>query len=444
MKVLIPALFAALGALAQNAATPAAADHLVIVVSIDGFSWSALKDPNTSVPNVRRLMREGVAAADGMMPINPTVTWPNHTAMVTGVNASRHGVLYNGLPVRTPGKRVRVEAFVPKDQLVQAPTVYDLAHQAGLKTAEVDWVAIENAPSIDWSFFEIPKPESVIVREMVSDGAVTAEQIRNFTRMSINFRDEIWTKAAIHILRKHKPNLLLFHMLTTDSVQHRYGTGALAAQTALALADQHLGELLDAVKELGMADRTTVFVVSDHGFHNAKKLISPNVLLRSNSLFRGDDYDAWVIPEGGTAMVYITNEARRAELLPKLREMFKGVEGVREIIGQEQFAEHGFPPPGAQSRMADLVLAAADGYAFAGSDEGAVVRDVPAGSVAGNHGYLRDMPDMRAVFIASGYGIRRGAALQQARNIDIAPTIARLLGLEMKDVSGRVLTDILQ
>ena len=77
----------------------------------------------TAAPALRRLMREGAAATNGMMPINPTVTWPNHTAMITGVNATRHGVLYNGLPVRTPGKAVRVEAAVPKSQLLLAPTV---------------------------------------------------------------------------------------------------------------------------------------------------------------------------------------------------------------------------------------------------------------------------------------------------------------------------------
>jgi predicted AlkP superfamily pyrophosphatase or phosphodiesterase len=437
-------LLAALVGVAAIAGAQPAKDRLVIVASIDGFSLSAVKDPNTSVPNVRRLVREGVMATNGMLCINPTVTWPNHTAMVTGVDASRHGMLFNGLPVRTPGKPVRVEPWVPKQKLVQAPTVYDLAHAAGLKTAEVDWVAIEDAPTIDFSFFEVPKADSRIVKEMIAAGAITAEQVSDFRKMSITARDEFWTDAAIHIVRKHRPNLLLYHLLTTDSVQHRYGTGALAAQTALAFADRELGRLLAAVREIGMESRTTVFVVSDHGFHNAKKIIRPNVALKADGLIRGGDADAWSYPEGGTAMVYITNESRRAELLPKLRERLGKLEGVGRVIGPEQFAEHGFPPPGPNSRMADLVLAAADGYAFGGDQDGAVVVDVPAGSVAGTHGYLRDMPDMRATFVASGYGIRKGASIGEVRNVDIAPTVARLLGLEMKDVAGRVLTEVLR
>jgi predicted AlkP superfamily pyrophosphatase or phosphodiesterase len=365
--------------------------------------------------------------------------------MVTGVDATRHGLLYNGLPVRTPGKRMRIDAEVPKTELVLAPTVYDLAHAAGLKTAEVDWVAIENAPTIDWSFFEVPKPESTVVREMIAAGLVTPDQIRGFRRMSITVRDEIWTEAAIHILRQHRPNLLLFHLLTTDSVQHRYGTGALAAETALALADRHLQQLLDTLKQTGMLESTTIFVVSDHGFHNAKKLIHPNTVLRRDGLLRAnEDCDVWTIPEGGTAMVYITNESRRAELAPKLRELFQGIEGVERAIPPEEYAKHGFPPPGPQSRMADLVLAASPGYAFSGEIDGPVVTDVPAGAVSGNNGYLREMPDMRAIFAAWGYGIRSGITLAEVRNIDVAPTVARLLGIAMNGVPGRVLTEILK
>ncbi len=422
----------------------AQSDRHVVVISIDGFANAALQNPDTSAPTLRRLIREGATATGGMIPVNPTVTWPNHTAIVTGVDASRHGVLYNGLPVRTPSKPVRVEPSVAKTELVQAPTVYDLAHSAGMKTAEVDWVAIENAREIDWSFFEIPKPESTVVREMIGAGLVTADQIQRFTKLPIALRDEIWTEAAAYILRAHRPNLLLYHLLTTDSVQHRYGTGALAAQTALALADKHVQQLLDALQTAGILARTTVFVVSDHGFHNAKKLIEPNALLRQKGLSQTSGWDVWAIPEGGTAMVYITNEARRAELTPKLRGLFEGVEGIETIIGPGEFKQHGFPPPGPKSRMADLVLAAAEGYAFAGAIDGPVVIPIAPGANSGNHGYLRSMPDMRAIFIAWGNGIRPGSTLNEIHNIDVAPTIARLLGLEMKNIDGRVLTEILK
>src|SRR4051794_26525417 len=128
-------------------ALPAQTDRHVVLISLDGFPARALRDPSMPVPVLRKLIAEG-AVADALKPINPTVTWPNHTALITGSNAIQHGVLYNGLPVRPgDGKPLRVEPWVPKKELVQTRTVYDAAREAGLTVAEVDWVAIHQAES---------------------------------------------------------------------------------------------------------------------------------------------------------------------------------------------------------------------------------------------------------------------------------------------------------
>src|SRR5438874_10297596 len=71
----------------------------LIVISLDGFPAYALDDPKLPVPTLRRLIREG-SSARRMTPINPTVTWPNHTGMVTGVHATTHGLLVNGSLIR--------------------------------------------------------------------------------------------------------------------------------------------------------------------------------------------------------------------------------------------------------------------------------------------------------------------------------------------------------
>src|SRR5690242_5593995 len=97
----------------------------VIIVSLDGFPASTLRDPNLPFPVLRKLIAEG-ATAEAMRPVNPTVTWPNHTAIISGVNVAKHGVIYNGLPVRPgPGKALKIEPWVPKTELVQTRTVYD-------------------------------------------------------------------------------------------------------------------------------------------------------------------------------------------------------------------------------------------------------------------------------------------------------------------------------
>jgi predicted AlkP superfamily pyrophosphatase or phosphodiesterase len=414
----------------------------VIVVSLDGFPAYALRDSSVPFPVLRRLMTEG-ASADAMKPVNPTVTWPNHTAIISGVNVASHGVIYNGLPVRPGiGQALKVEPWVPKTELVQTRTVYDAAHDAGLTTAEVDWVAIYKPPTIDWSFPELPNLEGKVEREMLQSGAVTEDEIRTWGKTNNLMHDDVWTRAAVHIIEKHKPNLLMYHLLLTDSVQHNYGARSLAANTALILADRQLQRILDAVERAGIRDSTTVFVISDHGFKTYHHVIRPNALLRAKGLLRSQtDNDGWVIPEGGSAMVYVTREERRKEVLAAFREP---IPGVAEVIAPEDYGRWGYPKVTPNGRMSDLVLAAANDYGFEGAINGEVNADVPAGASPGAHGYLNTDPDMNAILVACGAGIRRGARTGIKPNVDIAATIAQLLGVEFKGIEGKPLTEFLK
>ena len=207
-----------------------ARDRHVVIISIDGLPAYALQDQSVPLPTLRRLAERG-AVAEAMEVVNPSVTWPNHTSMVTGVTPARHGLLYNGLPVRgKPGEAVAVEPWRDKSELVLAPTLYDIAHASGLTTAEVDWVAILNARTITWTFPELPRLSDTVVKEMIASGSLSESEVTTFQKAPITWRDEIWTQAGEHIIRRHKPNLLLFHLLTTDSTQHRYGARSLAGK----------------------------------------------------------------------------------------------------------------------------------------------------------------------------------------------------------------------
>jgi len=423
------------GLLLLAAATSFAQPH-VIVISLDGFTPAVLSDPKLPFPVLRKLMREG-ASAEGMTPINPTVTWPNHTTLVTGVDATRHGLIYNGLPVRGgEGKPVRVEPWVDKTELVQAPTVYDAAHTAGLTTAEVDWVAIYHAPTITWSFPEVPKLQGALEKEMLAAGAVTAEELSMWSKTNNTLHDDVWTRAAVYLIEKHRPNLLLYHLLLTDSVQHQYGAGSLAAHTALILADRQVQRILDAVDRAGIRDSTTVFVLSDHGFQSYQHAIRPNDILRSKGLLRdvdgAVDCDAWTISEGGTAMVYVTRESRREATLRALDSAFQGVPGIAKVIRPAEYAAYGYPDP-KKGRMSDLVLVAEPGYAFDGSAAG-----------GGAHGYLNTDPEMNALLVAWGAGIQPGVHLGVLPNVNVAPTIARLLHVPLPGIEGVAIGEFLR
>jgi predicted AlkP superfamily pyrophosphatase or phosphodiesterase len=414
----------------------------IVVISLDGFPAYAMDDPRLPIPTLRMLAREGVVAAS-MQPVNPTVTWPNHTALVTGVDASKHHVLFNGLLTRPDrAGRPSIEPWRDKDLMVHAPTIYDVAFQDGLTTAQVDWVAIYHAKTITWQFPELPDPNGMIEREMIADGTVTAEQMRTVEDSSQAWQDQIWTTAAAKILEK-KPNLLLVHLLTLDDTNHEYAPMSPASFTAMAFLDAKVKQILDVLQRTGQSRDATLFIVSDHGFRAYKHKIHPNVLLRKNGLGSEEPGqakgDAWVLSEGGTAAVYITNPDRKAELSSELRRILTGVEGIAHVYGVEDFPKLGLPVAPTSDQAPDLVLAASPDYMFSNESDGDFVTEVSAG---GTHGYLNTDPKMQAIFIAWGAGIPKGVRLNSISNLDVAPTIAALLGLEMKQAQGHAIPEI--
>jgi predicted AlkP superfamily pyrophosphatase or phosphodiesterase len=381
-----------------------------------------------------------------MRPVNPTVTWANHTSMVTGVTPARHHVIFNGLLVREPGAPPRVEPWRDKKEMVHARTLYDAAHEAGLTTAQVDWVAIWNAPTITWEFRERPEVAQPIPQEMIKAGLVTETDIATFATRNIVWRDEVWTVAAAHIMRRHGPNLMLFHLLNLDSTQHRYGPRTPAAMTTMAHLDAQVARIVAAVEEAGLTARTTFFVVSDHGFKTVRRHIRPNAAFAQAGLLtvasgKVTKSDAYSVPEGGTALVYVTTSDPSADVLRRARQALTGVEGIERVVEPAEFPALGLPRPEESDQIGALLLIGRDGYAFTADAEGAVVVDAPSASL-GSHGYVASDPDLLALFIASGRGIRPGVRLDVVNTVDIGPTAAELLGVRLSGVEGRGLAEI--
>lgn len=440
-----------LSATSHVGAAPAKDQH-VILISLDGFPAWMWNDESLQVPNLRKLAAEG-ASAKAMTVSNPSITWINHTSLVTGVEPRKHGVLFNGLLVRQgDNKPPKIEQWVDKTKLVFAPTIYDIAHDAGLTTAESDWVAVTRAKTMDWSFAELPVAEGSIEKEMIAAGLIKPEHIDWMQlgpqRKSVTFLDNMWTKAAIHIWKTHKPNLLLFHTLNTDATHHTYGPGSMASHTALAYADRLVGDLVQAVDESGLRDRTTFIISTDHGFKKVSKICLPNVALKKAGLAQGlgptiNTCDAYAMTQGGMAFVYVTNPVRKAELLPMLKELFAQTEGVDRVIDGTDGHTLGMPTPEENAGMGDLVLYPKPGYAFKNDAAGYAVV-TPSVNYGGTHGYFNGDPDLDGIFIASGRGIKKGIVLKRMANLDVAPTMARLMGLKLPDTDGRVLEEILE
>jgi predicted AlkP superfamily pyrophosphatase or phosphodiesterase len=347
---------------------------------------------------------------------------------------------------------VKVNPRKDKLELVKVPTVYDALHAAGGTTAEIDWPCTRNAKSLDVRFPDAPEalehatPE--LIAELKQTGILTEEMAKGWGGLSGPARDRVWSQAAAHVIRTRKPNLLLLHLLNVDGTHHKHGPKSAPGYTAVAFADTCVGEVLRAVEQAGLADDTAVIVTADHGFAPTPKRVHPNVLLREAGLLTVEGKTvtaarAYAVPEGGTALVYLTVPDTADADRKKALELFRGREGIERVLSPEEFAAYGLPTPSDDRQAPDLVLSAADGYSFSGEATGEEYVTTPEGT-PGSHGFLSTNAKMNAVFVAAGAGVRPGARLGVIRNLDVAPTIARLLGIDLPGVDGKPIDGMLQ
>jgi hypothetical protein len=122
--------------------------------------------------------------------------------------------------------------------------------------------------------------------------------------------------------------------------------------------------------------------------------------------------------------------------------LLREVQGIDRILEPRQYAELRLPDPTGNSQMGDLLLVGKEGYTF--SDEvfdDDIITPIPIS--LGSHGYLATDPRMNGVLVVWGRGIKAGTKLGAVDNLDVAPTIGALLGIELPDIEGRVLREIL-
>ena len=315
---------------------------------------------------------------------------------MTGVSPARHSVLFNGLLTRSgPKAPVTIEPWRDKREMVMAPTVYDVAYQAGLTTAQVDWVAIQNPGTITWAFPERPSVDGAIEKEIVEAGIVTTAEVQDFAKTVITRRDQIWTNAALHILKTHKPRLLLLHYLTLDSVQHSYGPGSLAASSAHGVSGR-------AGRADRRRDRRRRTAAARDGDRRLRSRIQGGATSRASQRAAAPGGSAAGPGDGrhvrclravrrrhGDGVCHRSRAHRRAAAASQ---------GVVQPRGRDRrgarpcgFPRLGMPDPDKNTQMADLMLIAAEGYGFGVETEGDPVATLP-NATTGRHGYVSSDP----------------------------------------------------
>lgn len=425
----------------------------LVLISIDGLAHFYWGDAAARMPVLRGLAEHG-ATADGMATVFVSTTWPSHVSLVTGVGPRAHGVVSNHILNRATGgaEDFTGDPVYDAADLVLAPTIYDRAHAAGLRTAAIDWPATRRAASLD---FNLPFFKSQQVFEAHTAPAVWKELAQlgypierqgEWAELPRRFlKDAMVADLAIDVLRRHAPDVLLVHFLCADSHQHLYGPRSPEAYWAIAYIDGLVGRVLASLGPDGL-DRTSVVVVSDHGFLPVTREIRPNVRLRRRGVLSLDaggglaHAQARFVMNHGAGWVYAL-EGDRARLARDLRPELAALEGVSAVWAPDEYAALGLPTPDENPRSGDLLLEAAPGFMLSDEMRGDDEHGPPR--YRGTHGQRPLHADNRALFLAAGRGIKRGVGLGPITSRDVAPTLTTLLELPPAPAEGRALTEAL-
>ena len=416
----------------------------VVLISIDGLRPEFYLDPTWSMVNLRQAMHTG-SYAEGVRGSFPTVTYPSHTTIVSGVLPAKHGIYYN-TPVEPLGITGKWFWYY-KD--IKVPTIWTAAKSAGLTTAGISWPVTVGAP-IDYNlpeFVILPKnkgekkdeikalyeesnPKSLF--QEVQDNAIG--KLGEFGATLDNYtNDQNKSRMAGYILRKYKPGFLAIHIGLTDHFEHEQGRDGDKVRSAVVGVDVALKTIFDAVEMAGLKDSTTFIITGDHGFVDIHTQDNPNVMLAGLGLYNDADKGSWKAyfqASGGSAFLHLRDPKDKATLdkiNKALGNLPQGTKKLFHVVNKTELtAAQGDP-------NAALALAAYQGISFGATGKGNLL----TAAKGGTHGYMpTDFKEIQTGFVVFGPGIKQGVVLPLIGQEDIAPLINKLLGLGMKDFDG--------
>jgi predicted AlkP superfamily pyrophosphatase or phosphodiesterase len=387
------ALLAACPAKAPEAPPPSGGGGAtVLLISIDGFRWDYLDRGLT--PNLSRLAREGVRA-EGLMPVFPTKTYPNHYTIVTGRYPARHGIVGNVLTAPDIGRRLSLwdRDAVRDARFYLAEPIWVTAERQGQPTAPLFWPGSE-AP------INGVRPTHVLPYdgEMPDTAAIA------------------WMLERLEMDDARRPTFLTLYFNLVDNAGHEFGPDAPETDSAIVAADSLVGRVAASLERIGRRDVNLV-VVSDHGMASTgpERVIWLDEHVAEDA-FRSDEMSALLTawPTAGLEdSVY-----RALKRAPHLA-VYRPAE-----VPQRYRLEGPRVPP--------IVAVAEEGWTIAQR----TVEDSTPEIILGNHGYDDALPSMRGIFLALGPAFRRDVRVPPFRNIHIYPLLAHILGVTPAATDG--------
>jgi predicted AlkP superfamily pyrophosphatase or phosphodiesterase len=429
---------------ASHAQEPAAVP--VVLISIDGLKPDYVLEADKhglKIPNLRRLVTEGVYAS-GVTGVLPTVTYPSHATMVTGVAPAKHGIISNS-PFDPFSKNLNGWYWYAED--IKVPTLWDVCAKARLITSSVDWPVTVSA-NITFNIAQYWRADNAEDRKVIralstpgllSEAESTVGPYTDGNDYSIG-GDIRRAGFNVYLLEKKKPRFHLSYFGSLDEEEHKSGPYSAQTFAVLEQLDTVIGQVRRAAEQIA-GGHTIICVVSDHGFKLTDKEVNLNSALREAGLIELNEqgkvksWRAFAWYGGGSAGIMLRDEsddeARKTagDLMNRIAsDPLSGVAKVVDRAGARSMG--GFP-------NAAFVVALRPGFRLGSKLAGPVTLSVRPG---GTHGYAPDVPEMNSCFFIAGPGIAAGRNLGQIDMRDIAPTLATLLGVKLPSAEGRSLT----
>ncbi len=363
---------------ASGAGTEAPAT--VILISLDGTRPADLTKEN--LPSLVALGERG-ARAEALVPVSPSNTFPNHVSLVTGVHPDEHGIVNNNFddPVRGPFDEKEIHAWIDSEP------IWSIAERSGIPTASYYWVGSEGP----WARGPGPRETRIF-----SPSTLEKTKVNTILR---------WLDEADPAKR---PRLITCWFHGADHAGHKDGPGAPSVHEALEPQDREIARLIGELDARGLFASTTLIFVSDHGMVGAQQRVNLGTLLRKNGV------RAKAFGIGGFASITAGPTRRSDHDLDRIVEVVRGA-------GLEAWRRERAPADWhvANPRFGDVVVRAPIGTAIV----------TTMSLIDGFHGYAPSAPEMAALLVAYGRGVRSGASLGRVSSLAIAPTVLRLLGL---------------
>ncbi|NLU08248.1 MAG: alkaline phosphatase family protein [Clostridiales bacterium] len=427
--------------------------HLYII-SFDGLSTLDF-DYISSLPNFKRFLFRA-SYCKNVYSVYPSLTYPAHTSIVTGKYPKNHGIVNNTL--LQPNRKSPDWYWSRK--YIKGSTIYDLAIDRGMTVAALLWPVTAN------SRIQYNMPEVFANRSWQNQATVSMLNGSPLFQFQLNRKfgfirngikepelDDFTHQSFLYTIKNKKTDIVFVHYSDLDSMRHCSGFYSKEAKDALLRHDKRLGEIIDVLKENDIKD-STVIILGDHSSMDEDKIIDLNVLLKNKGYIDVDkkgkikSYQAIAKNCDGCAYIYLKNRDDKLladEVYSLIYNFNRKIQCIEKIYRKDAVIRLGADP------NCTFMVEAKKGFYFLDDIDQDIIRHIKPGEedrfhniTRATHGYLPYRKNYTTVFMARGKGIKNGAVIDSMNLVDEGPTIAKLLGIELKDADGKIINEILE